>query len=126
MSVEQVSKASKGKAYPFTSKYSNEHYQVELAAPFQSGPFSFTANFEFKGSQGLAIVSLHPVNRSDCQSIETTMVAKYGESDVEARQYGAYKWNDRKGNNVVRFVPHLEGCVITYQQLAARGGAGGL
>jgi hypothetical protein len=126
MSVAQVAKASKGKAQPYSSKYSNETYQVELAAPFQSGPFAFNAHFEFQGSKGLAIVALHPVDGTDCPSIERPLISKYGESDPEPRRFGAYKWDDRKSNNVVRFVPNGNDCVLIYRELAARGGASGL
>lgn len=121
---DDVIKASNGRAIENTNRGRDmEGYRTLLKAPYQSGPFSFTAYFVFDLSGHLKFVDLETIS-VDCTMLLAELSNTYG-PPADRGSFGLRKWWDKTNGNAVVY-SEFKNCELRYMEIPASGAPGKL
>jgi hypothetical protein len=135
MTPQQVVSASKNLAKAGSDLHPDSDGNVtKLVAPFQSGKFSFEAQFGFDAADRLSSVTLVLNDKSTdmdmnmdqgiCHDLDVSLHTAYGPPPYHGAShlYAIEKWQDQKNkNNVDYHALYQVGCYVQYSAIKSAG-----
>jgi hypothetical protein len=122
---QQVVSASKNRTRESSDRSpDSDGYVTKLVAPYESGKFSFEAQFEFDAGDRLSAVTLLLTDKSLCHDLQVTVDTTYGRAQdgTSTSLYIMKNWQDQKNNNNVNYTElYRSGCYVHYSGIKSAG-----